>query len=321
MILSMKPPYEITTSILKLITSISEKIGQVNAVYLVKQSPQLRKQNRIKTIHSSLQIEGNTLTEEQITAIIENKRVLAPQKDIAEVLNALKVYDKLRAFKPHSEKSFLEAHQILMNGLVENSGSYRKNSVGIVKGSKLAHLAPPAENLSFLMKDLFNYVKNKEELTLIKACVFHYEMEFIHPFLDGNGRMGRLWQTVILMNEYPVFEFLPIETIISATQENYYKALSISDKQGKSTVFIEYMLEVIDKALFELLKFNNRILTDNDRLDYFISLGKKEFKRNDYMNVFKDISSATASRDLKKGIDLNLFEKTGDKNKTIYLIK
>ena len=316
----MKPPYEITTSILKLIASISEKIGQVNAVYLVKQSPQLRKQNRIKTIHSSLQIEGNTLTEEQITAIIENKRVLAPQKDIAEVLNALKVYDKLRAFKPHSEKSFLEAHQILMNGLVENSGSYRKNSVGIVKGSKLAHLAPPAENLSFLMKDLFNYVKNKEELTLIKACVFHYEMEFIHPFLDGNGRMGRLWQTVILMNEYPVFEFLPIETIISATQENYYKALSISDKQGKSTVFIEYMLEVIDKALFELLKFNNRILTDNDRLDYFISLGKKEFKRNDYMNVFKDISSATASRDLKKGIDLNIFEKTGDKNKTIYLI-
>lgn len=320
MILSMKPPYEITTSILKLIASISEKIGQVNAVYLVKQSPQLRKQNRIKTIHSSLQIEGNTLTEEQITAIIENKRVLAPQKDIAEVLNALDVYDKLKTFKPHTEKSFLEAHQILMKGLVENSGSYRKNSVGIVKGSKLAHLAPPAENLSFLMKDLFNYVKNKEELTLIKACVFHYEMEFIHPFLDGNGRMGRLWQTVILMNEYPVFEFLPIETIISATQENYYKALSISDKQGKSTVFIEYMLDVIDKALFELLKFNNRILTDNDRLDYFISLGKKEFKRNDYMNVFKDISSATASRDLKKGIDLNIFEKTGDKNKTIYLI-
>ena len=316
----MKPPYEITSLILKLITSISEKIGQVNAVYLVKQSPQLRKQNRIKTIHSSLQIEGNTLTEEQITAIIENKRVLAPQKDIAEVLNALVVYDKLKTFKPHSEKSFLEAHQILMKDLVENSGSYRKNSVGIVKGSKLAHLAPPAENLSFLMKDLFNYVKNKEELTLIKACVFHYEMEFIHPFLDGNGRMGRLWQTVILMNEYPVFEFLPIETIISATQENYYKALSISDKQGKSTVFIEYMLDVIDKALFELLKFNNRILTDNDRLDYFISLGKKEFKRNDYMNVFKDISSATASRDLKKGIDLNLLEKVGDKNKTIYLI-
>ncbi|HCQ12093.1 Fic family protein [Flavobacterium sp.] len=316
----MKPPYEITSLILKLITSISEKIGQVNAVYLVKQSPQLRKQNRIKTIHSSLQIEGNTLTEEQITAIIENKRVLAPQKDIAEVLNALDVYDKLKTFKPHSEKSFLEAHQILMKDLVENSGSYRKNSVGIVKGSKLAHLAPPAENLSFLMKDLFNYVKNKEELTLIKACVFHYEMEFIHPFLDGNGRMGRLWQTVILMNEYPVFEFLPIETIISATQENYYKALSISDKQGKSTVFVEYMLDVIDKALFELLKFNNRILTDNDRLDYFISLGKKEFKRNDYMNVFKDISSATASRDLKKGIDLNLLEKVGDKNKTIYLI-
>lgn len=318
MILSMKPPYDITTSIIELISSISEKIGQVNAIYLVKQSPQLRKQNRIKTIHSSLQIEGNALTQEQITAIVENKRVLAPQKDIIEVINAIKVYDKLKSFKPYSEKSFLEAHRLLMDGLVENNGKYRTNSVGIVKGSQLKHLAPPAENLPFLMKDLFDYLKKIHEIPLLKACVFHYEMEFIHPFLDGNGRMGRLWQTVILMNEYPVFEFLPIETIISQTQENYYKALSISDKQGKSTVFIIYMLEVIDKALSELLKFNNRILSDIDRLEYFIEITNSEFKRNDYMNIFKDISTATASRDLKKGIELNLITKSGDKNKTIY---
>lgn len=320
MILPMKPPYDITTTIIKLIASISEKIGQVNAVFLVKQSPQLRKQNRIKTIHSSLQIEGNTLTEEQITAIIENKRVLAPQKDIAEVLNAIKVYDKLQSFNPHSEKSFLEAHQLLMNGLLENNGKYRKKSVGIVKGSQLAHLAPPVENVTFLMKDLFDYVKKSDELTLIKACVFHYEMEFIHPFLDGNGRMGRLWQTVILMNDYLVFEFLPIETIISATQENYYKSLAVSDKEGKSNAFIEYMLNVIDNALFEMLQYNNRTLTEIDRIHYFISLNKKEFKRNDYMKIFKDISTATASRDMKKGIELNLFTKVGDKNKTIYLI-
>lgn len=314
----MKPPYEITTSIIELISSISEKIGQVNAIYLVKQSPQLRKQNRIKTIHSSLQIEGNALTQEQITAIVENKRVLAPQKDIIEVINAIKVYDKLKSFKPYSEKSFLEAHRLLMHGLVENNGKYRTNSVGIVKGSQLKHLAPPAENLPFLMKDLFDYLKKIQEIPLLKACVFHYEMEFIHPFLDGNGRMGRLWQTVILMNEYPVFEFLPIETIISQTQEDYYKALSISDKQGKSTVFIIYMLEVIDKALSELLKFNNRILSDIDRLEYFLEITNSEFKRNDYMNIFKDISTATASRDLKKGIELNLITKSGDKNKTIY---
>jgi Fic family protein len=314
----VKPPYDITTSILKLITSISQKIGQIDAVYLVKQSPQLRKQNRIKTIHSSLQIEGNTLTEDQITAIVENKRVLAPQKDILEVLNAIKVYDKIQTFKPDSEKSFLEAHKLLMENLMEKPGSYRKKGVGIVQGTKVAHVAPPAENLSFLMKDLFSYIKKEDEIPLIKACVFHYEMEFIHPFLDGNGRMGRLWQTVILMQEYPVFEFLPIETIISQTQNQYYKALATSDKQGKSTVFLEYMLAIIDNALYEVLQFKNRTLSDTDRLEYFVSISKKEFKRNDYMNVFKDISSATASRDLKKGIELKLFEKIGDKNKTIY---
>jgi Fic family protein len=316
----MKPPYDITTTILKLIASISEKIGQIDAVYLVKQSPQLRKQNRIKTIHSSLQIEGNTLTEDQITDIVENKRVLAPQKDILEVLNAIKVYDKIQTFKPDSEKSFLEAHNLLMENLIEKSGSYRKKGVGIVQGTKVAHVAPPAENLSFLMKDLFSYIKKDDEIPLIKACVFHYEMEFIHPFLDGNGRMGRLWQTVILMQDYPVFEFLPIETIISQTQNQYYKALATSDKQGKSTAFLEYMLAIIDNALYEVLQFKNRTLSDTDRLEYFVSISKKEFKRNDYMNIFKDISSATASRDLKKGIELKLFSKVGDKNKTIYLI-
>ena len=320
MILSMKPPYDITAQIIKLISSVSEKMGQVNATFLVKQSPQLRKQNRIKTIHSSLQIEGNTLTEAQITAIIENKRVLAPQKDILEVLNALKVYDKIKIFKPHSEKSFLEAHQILMENLVENNGKYRKSGVGIVQGSKVAHVAPPPKNLPFLMKDLFDYIKNDKEITFVKACVFHYEMEFIHPFIDGNGRMGRLWQTIILMNEYPVFEYLPIETIISKTQDQYYKALNDSDKLGKSNPFIEYMLTVLDNALADLLHYNNRTLSDNDRLDYFLSITKIEFKRNDYMNVFKDISSATASRDLAKGLALNLFSKTGEKNKTVYLM-
>jgi Fic family protein len=168
------------------------------------------------------------------------------------------------------------------------------------------------------MNDLFSYLKGNEDLTLIKSCVFHYEMEFIHPFLDGNGRMGRLWQTVILMNKYPVFEFLPFETLISQTQQDYYNALGKSDKEGNSTIFIEYMLDVIEKSLIELLNFNNRILSDIDRLEYFIALGKKEFSRKDYMNVFKDISSATASRDLKKGLELNMFEKTGIKNKTIY---
>lgn len=317
----MKPPYDITPTILKLITAIAEKLGEVNANYLNKQSPQLRKQNRIKTIHSSLQIEGNTLTEEQITALIENKRIIGPKKDVAEVVNAIKIYEKLEAFKFNAEKSFLKAHRLLMNGLIDSAGKYRTKGVGIVKGDKVEHIAPPAENVPFLMKDLFEYLNDPEELTLIKSCVFHYEMEFIHPFLDGNGRMGRLWQTLILRSEYPIFEFLPFETLISQTQEEYYKALSLSDKNGKSTIFIEYMLNVINKSLENLLNYNHRILKDVDRLEYFITLGVKQFTRKDYMNTFKDISSATASRDLKKGIELQLLECVGTHNKTKYVVK
>ena len=303
------------------ISSISEKLGEVNANYLNKQSPQLRENNQIKTIHSSLQIEGNTLTEEQITALIENKRVIGPEKDVLEVLNAIKVYENLQAFKFSSDKSFLKAHLQLMNGLIKSAGKYRKQGVGIVHGTKVEHIAPPHENVPHLMKDLFEYLKDSDELTLIKSCVFHYEMEFIHPFLDGNGRMGRLWQTLILMAEYPVFEFLPFETLISKTQDEYYQSLALSDKSGKSTFFIEYMLEVIDKSLETLLNYNNRVLKDTDRLAYFLSLGIKEFNRKDYMNIFKDVSSATASRDLRKGIELKLLVSIGNLNKTKYLVK
>ena len=316
--IKMKPPYDINTNILKLITSISEKIGAINASFLDKPSPKLRKQHKIRTIYSSLKIEGNTLTEEQITAIIENKSVIGPQKDIREVINAIEIYENLEQFSPYNEKSFLKAYQTLMRNLIEKAGKYRTQGVGIVKGTKVAHLAPPYENVPFLMKDLFDYLKNTEEIELIKSCVFHYEMEFIHPFLDGNGRMGRLWQTLILMEKYPVFEYLPFETLISKNQEEYYNALSDSDKSGKSTKFIEYMLNVIDISLSELLKFNNRTLFEKDRLDYFVSLHKIEFTRKDYMDVFKDISSATASRDLKNGAENQLFEKIGEKNKTKY---
>lgn len=316
----MKPPYEITPLILKLVTSISEMIGEVNAYYLRKPSPVLRKQNRIKTIHSSLEIEGNTLTQEQVTAIIENKHVIGPQKDILEVQNAIKVYDLIGSLNPFSTRSFLEAHRLLMQGLVENPGKYRTKEVGIFQGSNVAHIAPPANRVTYLMNSLFNYLKNEDELTLIKSCVFHYEMEFIHPFMDGNGRMGRLWQTVILMSKYPLFQFLPFETLINKTQKEYYKSLAQSDKQGSSTPFIEYMLSIIKQSLAELINFNNRTLSDTERLEYFIGITTTNFSRKDYMNVFKDISPATASRDLKKGVEMGWLKKEGEKNRTIYRI-
>jgi Fic family protein len=315
---NMKPPYEITSSILKFISSISAKIGEVNAKYLVKTNPSLRKQNQIKTIHSSLSIEGNTLSEEQITAILENKRVVGSEKDIIEVLNALEVYKNIKILKHHSENDFLKAHKMLMKNLIENPGKYRTKGVGIVKGSKIEHVAPPHENVPFLMKDLFQYLKDKTELSLIKSCVFHYEMEFIHPFMDGNGRMGRLWQTVILMEEFPVFEFLPFETLISKNQPAYYQSLAASDKEGKSTKFIEYMLDIIDQSLSELLTNSTKKLSDENRIQVFIENSVEEFTRKDYLSYFKELSSATASRDLKKGVDLGLITKHGDKKTTTY---
>lgn len=314
----MKPPYEITSLILKYISSISEKIGEVNAKYLVKTNPTLRKQNQIKTIHSSLSIEGNTLSEEQITAILENKRVVGPQKDIIEVLNALEVYKSLAQLKHDKEKDFLKAHKMLMDKLISDPGKYRTKGVGIVKGTQVEHLAPPYQNVPSLMKELFKYVKDKSELTLIKSCVFHYEVEFIHPFMDGNGRMGRLWQTLILMAEYPVFEFLPFETLISKNQSEYYQVLSASDKEGKSTKFIEYMLKTIDLSLSELLEHSAKKLSEEDRISLFLEQVTTEFTRKDYMGYFKEISSATASRDLKKAADKGFVMKLGDKKTTVY---
>ena len=314
----MKPPYSLTPNILAKITTISEKLGAIDALFLTKPSPLLRKKNQIKTIHGSLKIEGNTLSESQITAILENKRVVGPPKDIQEVLNAIQVYETLAIYDPTSKKSFLAAHRQLMEGLIPKPGQYRTENVGIVQGNQVSHLAPPAKNVHFLMKNLFSYLAIKEELTLIKSCVFHYEMEFIHPFLDGNGRMGRLWQTLILMQEYPVFEHLPFESLVQKTQREYYQALSKSDKAGNSTLFIEYMLGVIDQSLSHLLQENTDPLTPIDRIHYFSSLNKSPFSRKEYLNVFKNISSATGSRDLKKGVELGFWKIQGDKRNALY---
>lgn len=315
----MKPPYSITGKILKLVALISEKIGEVNSIHLSKPPIELRKKNRIKTIHSSLEIEGNTLTIEQITAIVENKRVIGPPKDIQEVKNAMAVYDYLDELNPYDFDSFCRAHGMLMEGLVDSAGKLRSKSVGIVKGSEVAHIAPPSDMLRPLMNDLFEYLINDDDLVLIKSCVFHYEMEFIHPFIDGNGRMGRLWQTLILKESYPVFEFLPMEALIRERQEEYYGALGKSDSTGESTVFIEFMLEIMLVSLNDLLNIKNVSLTNLDRVNIFKSVIKSEyFTRKDYLKNFRQISSATASRDLNFAVENGIMEKIGDKNNTKY---
>ena len=313
--------YDGTSKIINLSTEIGRLLGIVDATYLRKPITKLRKANRIKSIQSSLWIEGNSLSEIQVSDIIDNKRVLGSAKDILEVKNAIDVYDKLANFKFNSIASFQKAHRLLMKGLVTDPGNFRTKGVGVFKGEQIAHLAPPAWNVKFLMQDLFEYLKKSQDNLIIKSCVFHYEMEFIHPFMDGNGRMGRLWQTVILMKQNPVFEYLPIEHEIKLQQQEYYQALSLSDKAGICTVFVEFMLEKIRDSLQLLINGQRKSLTQEDRIQYFIESNKGiDFARKDYLAVFKDISIATATRDMKRGIELKLWSKVGDNRTTIYRI-
>ena len=318
----MKPPYQITHKSLALISSISEKIGEIKAARLIKPPTELRKRNRIKTIQSSLEIEGNTLTVEQITDIINNKRVIAPGKDIVEVKNAIKVYSMLDDLDVYQVDSLCEAHGILMEGLIDQPGQLRRKSVGILKGGDISHIAPPGSMVLALMNDLFSYLKEDDDLLLVKSCVFHYEFEFIHPFLDGNGRMGRLWQTMILKEYSPVFEFLPIETLIKERQQDYYHVLGTSDDKGESTHFIEFMLEIIDVSLEELLNAQNLTLKNIDRITIFKEIIKDQyFTRKEYLRHNKEISSATASRDLKEAVENGILERSGDKRMTKYTYK
>jgi Fic family protein len=280
---------------------------------------ELRKANQIKTIHSTLEIEGNTLSVDQVTAVIENKRVIAPQKDILEVKNAIKVYDAFQSFNALSLPSFLKAHALLMKGLIPMPGKFRTAGAGIVKGSKLTHLAPKANMVKALMNDLFSYLKNDKDLLLIKSCVFHYELEFIHPFVDGNGRMGRLWQSVILKELNPIFVFLPVELIIKQRQSEYYKVLEKSDKSGNSTLFIEFILAAIDEALSMQVNQRRAPVTAEERIKIFREqFGKNEFSRKDYLEYFKEISAPTASRDLKSAVEQKIIKRRGDKRTAVY---
>lgn len=225
-------------------------------------------------------------------------------------------------FNPYQLKDLIKAHAVLMNGLIDNAGKLRTTNVGIVKGSKVEHIAPNGTMVNGLMKDLFDYLKKDNDLILIKSCVFHYEFEFIHPFLDGNGRMGRLWQTLILMQQYPVFEYLPVESLIKQQQSEYYNKLSESDKKGNSTPFIEFMLGIISQSLDTLLQSQSITLHTEDRILLFKEkIGKNTFSRKDYMQSFKNISAPTASRDLKWAVDQNLLSKSGTLRLTEYQFK
>lgn len=254
-----KPPFEITSKIIELISNISEKIGEINYLQNNPYHIKLRKENRIKTIHSSLAIENNSLSLKQITAIIEGKHVLGNPNEIKEVKNSIQAYDLLLSLDPYNEKDLLKAHKLMMQDLVERNGKYRIDGVGIFDGEKVVHLAPPADRVQELMFDLFKWLKESDVHLLIKSCVFHYEFEFIHPFQDGNGRMGRLWQTVILKEWKEIFAWLPVETLIKENQKEYYNVLGTSDSEANSTKFIEFMLSLILNTIEEIIETEKKV--------------------------------------------------------------
>ena len=320
-IYSMKPTFKISLKILNLCSQITRLLGQYDGLKQPKPQPVLRRHSRIKSIQSSLAIEGNSLTEEQITALLNNKRVLGPQKDIIEVKNAIKAYDAIRSYNVYSIKSFLSAHNTMLHGLTADAGQLRNSNVGIFKGEKVAHIAPKFQLVPKLMDGLFSFLKEKSDIhPLVKSSVFHYEVEFIHPFSDGNGRMGRLWQSAILLNYHPIFEYIPIESIIKKKQRQYYKVLADSDKTGSSTKFIEFILIAIYQATKE---FFIELRPETETIETRVSLAKDYFKkrsfsRKDYLTLHKNISTATASRDLLFCIKHKILKKSGKKALTRY---
>lgn len=272
------PPYTLTDEMFDLVSQIMENLGKLNGVDDLEKLPRLRRINRIKSIHSSLAIENNTLSIEQVSDVINGKKVLGPQKDIIEVHNAFNAYEEVSKINPYSIKDLLKIHSIMTNGLVKESGMFRSGQVGVYdQDGNVIHIAPPANIVPSLIKQLFDWIKSSNINMLIKSSIFHYEFEFIHPFNDGNGRTGRLWQTVMLASWKPIFEWIPIESIIKDNQDEYYKAIVVSTEQGESTAFITFMLKAINTAINNIIidsknhynHSNNRVSKLMNVLDYY----------------------------------------------------
>ena len=263
-----KPPFTVSAKAINLIAKISSQLERYAIRMEQEDTLRLRRANRIKTIHSSLAIEGNTLSEGEVQAVLEGKKVVAPLKEIQEVKNAIKTYELYPKLNPFSIQDLLLAHGTMMSGLVDEAGMFRKGGVGVFDGDKPIHIAPPADRVRDLMSDLFGWLENADDHLLIRSCVFHYEFEFIHPFADGNGRIGRLWQSLILGRLNPIFEHLPVENMVYSNQQAYYHAINRSSDLGDSGPFIDFMLEEILNALVGHQGKSNADIADEKGLNY-----------------------------------------------------
>lgn len=298
-----KPPFEITNQMIDYVAEIAELVGKLNGTNHLTANPTLRRGNRIRTIHGSLAIEQNTLSLEQVTAVLNGKRVLAPPKDIAEVKNAYEIYERLDDLDPYSVDDLLTAHGIMTRGLVEESGMFRTRPVGVVDSEgHVLHFGTLPQYVPDLVMELLEWAKTSEVHMLIRSCVFHYELELIHPFADGNGRVGRLWHTLLLSKWNSVFAWLPVESIIHDRQQEYYDAINTSNDAGESTPFIGFMLSAIKESLMEAVNLNDEVSDGKiDKAALRWNKIREYLKTHDYiMNAdvreLCGVSAATANR-------------------------
>lgn len=298
-----KPPFEITNTMICTVAEIAELVGRLTAASQLSANPTLRRANRIRTIHGSLAIEQNTLSLEQVTAVLNGKQVLAPPKDIAEVKNAYEIYERLEELDPYSVDDLLAAHGIMTRGLVEESGVFRSRPVGVVdQEGRVLHFGTLPQYVPELVTELLDWVKNSDVHMLIRSCVFHYEFELIHPFADGNGRVGRLWHTLLLSRWNPAFAWLPVESMIYAHQQEYYGAINAANDAGESTIFVEFMLSTIKASLMDAIKTSDGMSDGTVDKEAPRWRNIQEFLKNhDYImnadvRVLCGVSAATANR-------------------------
>lgn len=298
-----KPPFEITNTMIHEVVEIAELVGKLTATNQLSANPTLRRTNRIRTIHGSLAIEQNTLSLEQVTAVLNGKQVLAPPKDIAEVKNAYEIYERLDELNPYSADDLLTAHRIMTRGLVDESGVFRSRPVGVVdREGHVLHVGTLPNYVPDLVMELLDWTKNSDIHMLIRSCVFHYELELIHPFADGNGRIGRLWHTLLLSKWNPAFAWLPVESMIHACQPEYYAAINASNAAGESTVFIEFMLSAIKASLIDTIKMSDEMSDEKvdkatlrwRQIERFLET--HEFIMNADVRALCNVSAATANR-------------------------
>ena len=334
------PPFTISAEAINLIAEISRLIERYAIRLEQEDGVLLRKANRIKTIHSSLAIEGNILTEEEVRDVIDGKNVIAPIRQIQEVKNAIATYELYPSLDAFNEKDLLKAHGMMMRALIEDAGRYRRGGVGVFGDQGLVHLAPPADRVPTLMNELFVWLKNSKDHLLIRSCVFHYEFEFIHPFLDGNGRMGRLWQSLILGKLHPIFEHLPVENLVYSNQQSYYEAISLSTRDGHSGPFIDFMLNEIYKTLLE--RRGDELGTEKNNLidekfgirfgdEFGIKFGIKEkqilllldsnpaFTASDIATQI-GIGQRAVEKQMKKLKDLNIICRQGSRKNGLWIV-